>query len=96
MFDVATAPELDDDELGAVLEALLLVVDDGPWSYQTAARVGKLAADIGYTPSRGVIQERSARRGADIERHYEGRFSLSERDQAHLRGRMANALLLGK
>jgi segregation and condensation protein B len=27
IFDVATAPELDDDELGAVLEALLLVVD---------------------------------------------------------------------
>ena len=27
LFDVATAPELDDDELGAVLEALLLVVD---------------------------------------------------------------------
>ena len=27
LFDVATAPELPDDELGAVLEALLLVVD---------------------------------------------------------------------
>ena len=27
IFEVATAPELDDDELGAVLEALLLVVD---------------------------------------------------------------------
>jgi segregation and condensation protein B len=27
IFDVATAPELDDEELGAVLEALLLVVD---------------------------------------------------------------------
>jgi segregation and condensation protein B len=27
LFDVATAPELEDDELGAVLEALLLVVD---------------------------------------------------------------------
>jgi len=34
---------------GASMDALLIVVDEGPWSLQTAGRVRKLAGDIGIS-----------------------------------------------
>jgi segregation and condensation protein B len=65
-IDVANAPELEDSELGAVLEALLLVVDTPVTVEQLAAATEQPADRVGAKLQAMAVELRDRESGIDL------------------------------